>query len=148
MGDYSTVSTYEYWYLSARSLDYGLYFVQYTVNTSENDQQIGYDYGFLKITPGPLFVYIDQGSTAVYVEKRNMTLNASATYDPDFFSQPGKLTYNLPTRWGGVAECSSSQLSKSPARGVDTKIKIIHIFFVILLFPFSIKDETGGQINK
>lgn len=91
-------------------MDYGLYFVQYTVTTSDNAQQIGYDYGFLKITPGPLYVYINQGSSAVYIEKRNMTLNGSATYDPDFFSQPGKLTYNVPTRGGGVAECSSSQL--------------------------------------
>jgi len=110
VGAYSTVSTSKYWYLSARSLDYGLYFVQYTVTTSGNNQQIGYDYGFLKIIPGPLYVYIDQGSTAVYIEKRNMTLNASASYDPDFFSEPGKLTYNITTRGGGVAECSSSQL--------------------------------------
>ena len=42
-------------------------------------------------------MYINQGSSAVYIEKRNMTLNGSATYDPDFFSQPGKLTYNVLT---------------------------------------------------
>lgn len=42
-------------------------------------------------------MYINEGSSAVYIEKRNMTLNGSATYDPDFFSQPGKLTYNVLT---------------------------------------------------
>lgn len=91
VGAYSTQSSFKYWDLSARSLVYGLYFVQYTVTTPKNPQ-IGYAYGFLKIIPGPLYVYINQGSSAVYVEKRNMTLNGSATYDPDFFSQPGKLT--------------------------------------------------------
>ena len=92
VGAYSTQSSFKYWDLPARSLEYGLYFVQYTVTTPENNHQIGYAYGFLKIIPGPLYVYINQGSSAVYVEKRNMTLNGSATYDPDFFSQPGKLT--------------------------------------------------------
>ena len=98
VGAYTPVSSFKVWNLPARFLDYGLYFVQYTVNTSENSHQIGYDYGFLKITPGPLFVYINKGSSAVYVEKRNMTLDGSATYDPDYFSQPGKLAYNVTTR--------------------------------------------------
>lgn len=100
VGSYSAASSLKYWYLSARSLDYGLYFVQYTVTTATNDQQIGYDYGFLKITPGPLYVYIDKGSIAVYVEKRNMTLDGSATYDPDFFAQPGRVNHNVLTREG------------------------------------------------
>ena len=125
VGSYSTASSSKDWYLSARSLDYGLYFVQYTVTTANNDQQIGYDYGFLKITPGPLYVYIDKGSSAVYVEKRNMTLDGSATYDPDFFAQPGRVNHNVLSREGRRSGIQFIQ------GGVDYRI-----FFFSILFSF------------
>ena len=85
------MSTSESWYLYARTLLYGLYFVQFTAQSSTNPRQIGYDYGFLKIVEGPLYAYISQGSYAVYIEKRSMTLDGfSESYDPDFYETPGR----------------------------------------------------------
>ena len=78
------------YYLEARSLDFGFYFLQLTVTTPENNNSIGYDYGFLEIIPGPLHVYIDGGSNRVVTEKTIMTLDGSGTYDSDWFAEPGK----------------------------------------------------------
>ena len=85
------MSTSESWYLYARTLLYGLYFVQFTAMSPDNPRQIGYDYGFLEIVEGPLYAYISQGSYAVYIEKRSMTLDGSESYDPDFYETPGRL---------------------------------------------------------
>ena len=85
------MSTSESWYLYARTLLYGLYFVQFTAKSPDNPRQIGYDYGFLEIVEGPLYAYISQGSYAVYIEKRGMTLDGSDSYDPDFDETPGRL---------------------------------------------------------
>ena len=84
------MSTSKSWYLYARTLLYGLYFVQFTAQSPTNPRQIGYDYGFLKIVEGPLYAYISQGSYAVYIEKRSMTLDASESYDPDFYEGKGR----------------------------------------------------------
>lgn len=85
------MSASESWYLYARTLQYGLYFVQFTAKSPDNPRQIGYDYGFLEIVEGPLYAYISQGSYAVYIEKKSMTLDASDSYDPDFYNTPGRL---------------------------------------------------------
>ncbi|XP_078384727.1 sperm receptor for egg jelly-like [Oculina patagonica] len=92
VGDLTTVSSDKSWSMSALSLNYGLYFVQYTISTPENPYQVGYDYGFMKIIPGPLYVYITKGSTAVYIEKRPMVVDGSETYDPDYFEAKGNYT--------------------------------------------------------
>ena len=75
--------------MSARSLNYGVHFVQYTISTPENPHQVGYDYGFIEIIPGPLYVYIEKGYSTVYIEKSDMVVDGSGTYDPDFFAQKG-----------------------------------------------------------
>ena len=85
------MSTSESWYLYARTLPYGLYFLQFTAKSSDNPRQIGYDYGFLEIVEGPLYAYISQGSYAVYIENRSMTLDGSDSYDPDFYETSGRL---------------------------------------------------------
>lgn len=72
-------------------MPYGLHFVQYTISNPKNQREIGYDYGFLKIVEGPLYVYIVKGSAGVYIEKRIITIDGSETYDPDFFATKGKL---------------------------------------------------------
>ena len=59
---------------------------------------MSHDYGFMKITPGPLYVYITQGSSGVYIEKREMVVDGSESYDPDFFAQKGNPGYSVTTR--------------------------------------------------
>ena len=90
VGNYLIVSNQTSWTMSARSFAYGFYYVTYRVGNPANPRQVGFDYGFLKIIPGPLYVYISKGSKAVYVEKSNIIMDGLETYDPDVFAQKGK----------------------------------------------------------
>ncbi|KAJ7336026.1 hypothetical protein OS493_013400 [Desmophyllum pertusum] len=89
VGNYLIVSNQTSWTMSARSFAYGFYYVTYRVGNPANPRQVGFDYGFLKIIPGPLYVYISKGSKAVYVEKSNIIMDGLETYDPDVFAQKG-----------------------------------------------------------
>lgn len=63
--------------------------MQYTVSNPLNQRQVGYAHGFVRIVEGPLYVYIAKGSFGVYIEQRNITIDGSSTYDPDFFGEKG-----------------------------------------------------------
>ena len=68
--------------------------MQYTISTPVNPHQAGYAYGFLKVVPGPLYVYIAKGSDAVYTENSIITIDGRETYDPDYFGGKGKVGLN------------------------------------------------------
>ncbi|RMX58703.1 hypothetical protein pdam_00009502 [Pocillopora damicornis] len=95
VSNFTTVSSSMSWSFSARSLPYGLYFVQLSVNTPMSPYQAGHAIGFLEIEPGPLYVYIANGYDAVYTENTIITLDGSDTYDPDFFAEKGNFGFNM-----------------------------------------------------
>ena len=95
VGNFTTVSSSMSWSFSARSLPYGLYFVQLSVNTPMSPYQAGHAIGFLEIEPGPLYVYIANGCDAVYTENTIITMDGSDTYDPDFFAEKGNFGFNM-----------------------------------------------------
>ena len=83
--------TTDSWTVLPRTVSFGINFVQLTAYVPGNPEWTGYDYGFVKVGRGPLVIEFVKGPTRDVSVNRNITINATLSYDPNEFTGPGNV---------------------------------------------------------